>query len=48
MFYITLWDPGHICARNYLPRNSKYRSDSAVANANGVLVRLICDGLGPG
>ena len=27
----------------YLPRNSKYRGDSAVAN--GVLVRLICDGL---
>ena len=33
---------------HYLPRNSKYCSDSAVANANGVLVRLICDGLGPG
>ena len=32
----------------YLPRNSKYRRDLAVANANGVLVRLICDGLGPG
>ena len=27
----------------YLPRNSQYRGDSAVANANGVLVRLICD-----
>ena len=32
----------------YLPRISNYRGDSAVANANGVLVRLICDGLGPG
>ena len=32
----------------YLQRNSKYRHDSAVASANGVLVRLICDGLGPG
>ena len=32
----------------YLPRNSKYRDDSAVANANGVLVRLICDSWGPG
>ena len=32
----------------YLPRSSKYRSDSAVANANGVLVRLICDDSGPG
>ena len=31
----------------HLPRNSKYRRHSAVANANGVLVRLICDGLGP-
>ena len=25
----------------YLPRSSKYRADTAVANANGVLVRLI-------
>ena len=32
----------------YLPRISKYRRHSAVASANGVLVRLICDGLGPG
>ena len=32
----------------YLPRNVKYCRDLAVANANGVLVRLICDGLGPG
>ena len=32
----------------YLPRNSKYRRDLAAANANGVLVRLICNGSGPG
>ena len=32
----------------YLPPSSKYRRDTAVANANVVLVRLICDGSGPG
>ena len=32
----------------YLPRSSKYRHDTAVANATGVLVRLICDSSGPG
>ena len=32
----------------YLLHNSKYRRDSAVAYANSVLVKLICDGLGPG
>ena len=31
----------------YLPHSSKYRRDMAVSNANGVLVRLICDGSGP-
>ena len=31
----------------YLPRSSKYRHDMAVPNANGVLVRLICEGSGP-
>ena len=31
-----------------ISRKSKYRGDSAVANANGVLVRLICDSLDPG
>ena len=30
----------------YLPRSSEYRRDTAVANANGVLVGLICDSSG--
>ena len=32
----------------YLQHSSKYRCDTAVTNANGVLVRLISDGSGPG
>ena len=32
----------------YLLHSSKYRRDTAVTNANGVLVRLISDGSGPG
>ena len=32
----------------YLQRSSKYRGDTAGAYANVVLVRLICDGSGPG
>ena len=34
----------YISRTRYLPRSSKYRRDTAVANANGMLVRLICDG----
>ena len=37
----------YISRTPYLPRSSKYCRDTAVANANGVLVRLICDGSGP-
>ena len=35
-------------AISYSPCSSKYRCRTAVANANGVLVRLICEGSGPG
>ena len=37
----------YISRTHYLPHSSKYHRDTAVTNANGVLVRLIRDGSDP-